>query len=138
MNTTLKTLAVLGALSIGGAGVALAADNDDNLFMPGDCGGPRMMQGAGPGAGMRGAGPGMAGKERGFRRFDADRELTADQVRVLTEAHLIRMGNDDEYKVGQITEGTAKTYSVQILKTDGTVARTIELQKNGMPRNNFV
>ncbi|SBV98881.1 exported hypothetical protein [uncultured Alphaproteobacteria bacterium] len=128
MNTkTIATLAMLGAFGLGGAAWAAdaASDTSADTFMPGiDCPGPGMMRGAGP----DGRGAGFHG-----RRFDPNRELTADQVRVLTQAHLIRMGDDDQLKVGEVHESTAKTYTVQLLKTDGTVARTIELGKNGMP-----
>lgn len=125
MTTMFKTMTVLGALSVGGLGLGEAAwaasDTTTTEQQPGiDCPGP------GPGA-MRG-GPGMGG-----RRFDADRELTADQIRVITQAHLIRMGDDDKLKVGEIRESTQKSYSVQLLNADGSVARTMELAKNGMP-----
>lgn len=125
MTTMFKTMTVLGALSVGGLGLGEAAwaASDTTTAQPAiDCPGP------GPGAMMGRGGPGMGG-----RRFDPDRELTADQIRIITEAHLIRTGDDADFKVGEIRESTAKSYSVQLLKADGTVARTMELAKNGMP-----
>lgn len=124
MNTMFKTMTVLGALSVGGLGLGSVA-----WAQSGDAAAAQQ-----PGIDCPGPGPGMMGRQGGpGRRFDADREFTADQIRVLTEARLIRMGDDDELKVGEIRESTAKSYSVQLLKADGTVARTIELAKNGMP-----
>ena len=128
MTTMFKTMTVLGALSVGGLGLGEAAwaasDATPTAQQPGiDCPGP---------------GQGMMGKERGGmgfkgRHFDPDRQLSADQIRVLTEAHLIRMGNDDELKVGEIKPSGDNSYTVQLLKSDGTVARTMEIAKNGMP-----
>ncbi len=124
MTTMFKTMTVLGALSVGGLGLgeaAWAASDTATTAQPAiDCPGPGAMMGRG--------GPGMGG-----RRFDPDRELTADQIRVITQAHLIRMGDDANFKVGEIRESTAKSYSVQLLNADGSVARTMELAKNGMP-----
>ena len=130
MTTMFKTMTVLGALSVGGLGLgeaAWAADTATTAQQPGiDCPGP------GGGWGMRGGAGRQGGM--GFRgRFDPDRELSADQVRVITEAHLIRMGQDTEYKVGEIKESTAKTFTVQLLNADGSVARTMEMTRNGMP-----
>lgn len=121
MKATIRTLALASVLGLGGLTAAQAADTAPAPQLGIDCPGPGMM-GKGPGPG------GMKG-----RRFDADRELTADQVRVLTQAHLIRMGDDAELKVGEVRESTAKTFTVQLLNADGSVARTIELAKNGMP-----
>ncbi len=122
MKTTFQTLALAAALGFGGLAAAQAADTAPQPEV--DCPAPMAMRG----------GPGM-GKDGGFRgrHFDPDRELSAEQVRVLTQAHLIRMGDDGEFKVGEIRESTAKTYTVQLLKSDGSVARTLELAKNGMP-----
>lgn len=126
MTTMFKTMTVLGALSVGGLGLGEAAwaASDTTTTAPQagiDCPGPGAMMGRG-------------GQGMGFRgRFDPDRELTADQVRVITQAHLIRMGDDDKLKVGEIRESTQKSYSVQLLNADGSVARTMELAKNGMP-----
>lgn len=123
MTKMFKTLALAGALGLGGLGAAFAADTSAPAQPGIDCPGPAMMRGTGP----DGKGPGFG------HRVDPNRELTADQIRVLTQAHLIRMGDDDELKVGEIRESTAKTYTVQLLKADGSVARTVELAKNGMP-----
>lgn len=126
MTTMFKTMTVLGALSVGGLGLGEAAwaasdTTTTTAQQPSvDCPGPGAMMGRG--------GPGMAG-----HRFNPDRELTADQIRIITEAHLIRTGDDADLKVGEIRESTAKSYTVQLLKTDGTVARTMEVAKNGMP-----
>lgn len=125
MKTSLKTLAVIAALvpMVGFGAVALAQTSDNALQPRVDCPdfGPRMMHGErGPGA-MKGS------------RFNPDRQLSTEQIRVLTQAHLIRTGSDDTLKVGEIKESGDNAYSVQILKADGTVDRTLELAKNGMP-----
>lgn len=122
MKATIRTLVLASVLGLGGMAAAQAADTDAAAPQPGiDC----------PGPGMMGKGPGPAGMKG--RHMNPDRELTADQVRVLTQAQLIRMGDDDELKVGEVRESTAKTFTVQLVKADGSVARTIELSKNGMP-----
>jgi len=149
MNTMLKTLAVVGALTMGGAAVTTAAfaDADDAAPAPGygiNCPGNGPGMGYGPGAGMRGRGFGMMGDGAGWQRphhgwnmmggrFDAKRELSADQVRTLAQAHLIRLGNDN-LKVGKVTETKDKSYEVQIVTKDNSLVNVVEISRvTGMP-----
>jgi len=148
MNTMLKTLAVVGALTMSGAALSQAAlaDDDDARapaaygvncpgYGPGMHGGRGMRDGYGPGPGM-GMGYGMRGGPGwGLMggRFDAKRELTADQVRILAQAHLIRLGNDN-LKVGKVTETKDKSYEVQIVTKDNSLVNVVEISRaTGMP-----
>jgi len=149
MNTMLKTLAVVGALTMGGTALSQAAlaDSDDNdrgaapgysENCPGYGPGMHGRGGMGPGYGMgKGDGMGWQRPHHGWNvmggRFDAKRNLSADQVRILAQAHLIRMGNDN-LKVGKITETKDKSYEVQIVTKDNSLVNVVEISRvTGMP-----
>ncbi len=139
MNTMLKTIALVGALTAGGfalsqgafAETTEAAPTGQTVQCP-QMGGPGM--GPGKGAGMR---AGMHGPRGGWGMMagkqDPTRVLRVDQVRTIAQAHLIMMGNDN-LKVGKIVETKNNTYEVQIVTKENSLVNTVEVGKaTGMP-----
>ena len=63
------------------------------------------------------------------------RSYTADQIRTLNEARLIRMGNPN-VKVGQVTP-TANGYKVTIVTKENSLVEELDLAKNGMPLERY-
>ena len=95
----------------------------------GDCGWKR---GGHHGAMMRGmhhpGAMGLFGMKMG-----EDRNYSADQIRTLSEAFLLRLGNEN-LKVGDITETDKESYLVQVVTKDGSLVKEVEVsRKNGMP-----
>ena len=86
----------------------------------------------GYGMGMQYGGPMMAHGPRGgfFGRGAAatDRNLTADQVRTLAEAHLIMRGNQN-LKVGEVSETEDGTYLVEIVTQEDSLVQRVEISK---------
>ncbi|MBM3565833.1 MAG: hypothetical protein FJX42_06960 [Alphaproteobacteria bacterium] len=82
----------------------------------------------GPGYGM---GYGMGyGRDCPFAGEQAavDLKLTAQKVKTLLEARLIRHGNE-RLKVGQVVEKDAKTIAAEIVTVDGSLVEKIEIDK---------
>ncbi len=144
MNTMLKTLAVVGALTAGGVALSLGAfaetaATSDQTGQSVDC--PVRGPGMGPGAGRGYGKEGMHGREHGPRggwgmlggKIDPNRVLSADQIRTIAQAHLIMMGNDN-LKIGKTTENKDKAYDVQIVTKDNSLVNTVAVSKaTGMP-----
>lgn len=135
MNTMLKTIALASALTAGGFALSQGAFAETTEAAPAgqtvQCppmGGPGM--GPGKGAGMHGPRGGwgmMAGKK------DPNRVLSVDQIRTIAQAHLIMMNNDN-LKVGKITETKNNSYEVQIVTKENSLVNTVEVGKaTGMP-----
>ena len=73
------------------------------------------------------------GEHRMEGRFDGknlEREFTADEIRTLTSAKLIRKGNPN-IKVGEV-KSTGNGYSVTIVTKDNSLVEELSLAKNGM------
>jgi hypothetical protein len=135
MNTMLKTLALTAVLT--GSGFALsqgAFAETATEAAPAAQGVNCPAPGAGMGPGARGPamhGPRGWGMMAGKR--DPNRVLTVEQIRTLAQAHLIMMNNDN-LKVGKITETANKTYDVQIVTKENSLVNTVEVSKaTGMP-----
>ncbi len=80
---------------------------------------PRMMMGKR--MGMQG-GP-------GWRFAKRELDLTEQEVRTLTEARLIRRGND-RLKVGKIAKKDDQIYRVDIVTVDDSLVRQLEIDKD--------
>jgi len=138
MKKTLQSLALIGALTAGGfalAGMASAADPAAEGGAPVAC-----QPGSGPGYGYGPMGfhRGPMGGPRGFgmfgRHFDPNRVYTLDEVKILAEAHLIRLGNPN-LKLGKVIEAKDKdAYVVTIVTKDNSLVDSLEIDKHtGMP-----
>lgn len=75
----------------------------------------------------------------GKRVFDkrpsknTDRQLTAEQVKTLMSARLIRRGNE-RLKVGTVTAGENDTYTVEIMTVDDSLVKNLTMSaKTGRP-----
>ncbi len=135
MSSILKTLAVVSAVTVGGAVIAhqsFAADFErghgrGHGWNPAECG--QYM-----GDGYHGNGMHRGMHHMGMmRNYDPDRVLSADDIRVLTQAHLIRMGNPN-LKVGDIKTVNDGNFMVRIVAKDGSIVNEQILDKStGMP-----
>lgn len=76
-----------------------------------------------PGMHMRHGGDGL------FAPQARDRDFTADEIRTLSEAFLIRRGLDDTLKVGEITPTDKDSYLVRIVTKDDSLVREVEISK---------
>ncbi len=135
MNTMLKTIALVGALTAGGFALSQGAFAETTEAAPtGQTVQCPQMGGPGKGAGMR---AGMHGPRGGWGMMagkqDPNRVLSVDQIRIIAQAHLIMMGNDN-LKVGKIVETKNNTYEAQIVTKENSLVNTVEVGKaTGMP-----
>lgn len=77
--------------------------------------------------------PEMGGMDFPRGREMLERELSSDQIRILMEARLIMKGNPN-LQVGDI-KTTASGFSVNIVTKDKSLVETLELAKNGLPKD---
>lgn len=64
---------------------------------------------------------------------NTDRQLTAEQVKTLMSARLIRRGNE-RLKVGAVTAGENDTYTVEIMTIDDSLVKNLTIStKTGRP-----
>lgn len=120
MKKATKIVLVTGSLLL--SGVALAGVGN----AAGDC--PFDRQGGGhgyhQGKHMRhGGGYGIFGPQ------SRDRDFSADQIRTLSEAFLLRRGLDDTLKVGDISATDRDSYIVRIVTKDDSLVREVEVSK---------
>ncbi len=147
MNKMLKTLALVGAVTAGGFALSQGAfaetattDTSPAAQAAVNCPGYGPGMGAGrmgPDGKGPGRGAGMHGPRGGWGmmagKADPNRVLSVDQVRTLAQAHLIMMNNDN-LKVGKISETKDNSYTVQIVTKDNSLVNTVEVSKaTGMP-----
>jgi len=145
MSSILKTLAVVSAVTVGGAVIAQGAFAQSvptkgpgakySQSMRRD-GGPCMRNGDGRfmhhGSGYMHNGSHRGGWMSGWR-MNSDRTLTESQIRTLAQAHIIRMGND-HLKVGKISKDKVGNYNVSIVTKDDSLVNTVVLDKaTGFP-----
>ncbi len=64
-----------------------------------------------------------------------DRSYTAEEIKTLSEARLIRRGNPN-IKVGKVTP-TKDGYKVTIVTKDNSLVKELDLAKNGMPLEHY-
>ena len=74
------------------------------------------------------------GKHGAFGKY-MEREYSAEDIRTLTQAKLIKRGNPN-IKVGEV-KAIDNGYSVTIVTQDDSLVREFELAKNGMPLEKF-
>ncbi|MFK0572682.1 hypothetical protein [Endozoicomonas sp.] len=132
-KTTLIATALVTALSVSTASSAFAwwGEGEGGKEHNKGCGSEyRSSHGQKSDHGKRG----MMGKHANFKEH-MSREFTADEVKILNEAHLIKQGNPN-VKVGTVTS-TKDGYKVTIVTKDNSLVKEIELAKNGMSLDRY-
>lgn len=93
---------------------------------------PAWRRGDKDGRGVMGRG-GRGGFGMGFGPRLSDQPLSAEQVKEIMEGRLAWHGNDN-LKLGEVTEKDDKTVTVQILTKDGSLVRSLEIDRtSGRP-----